>query len=143
MNDESVGIHWSFWVIGVVALIWNAMGAMNFFMQMNPESNASFPESHRTIIENRPPWATASFAISVFGGVLGCILLLLKLSAAIIVFIVSLIAIIATTAHAFSITGSPFQSSMFDVILTVISPILLAVFLVWYSKNADAKGWLR
>jgi uncharacterized membrane protein YecN with MAPEG domain len=56
--------------------------------------------------------------------------------------IVSLIAILATMAHAFSITGSPFQSSMFDLILTVISPIVLAVFLVWYSKYAGNRGWV-
>lgn len=143
MNSESSAVHWSFWLIGIVALIWNAMGAMNFFVQMNPESIASFPESHRLVIENRPPWATATFAISVFGGTLGCVLLLLKRSSAYVVFIVSLIAILATMAHAFSITGSPFQSSTFDLILTVISPIVLAVFLVWYSKYAGNRGWVR
>ncbi len=31
MNDETVaGVHWSFWPIGAVALIWNVMGDMNF-----------------------------------------------------------------------------------------------------------------
>jgi len=37
MNDETAGVHWSFRVIGAVALIWNAMGVMNYFGQMNAE----------------------------------------------------------------------------------------------------------
>lgn len=55
MNDKAVGgVHWSFWLIGVIALIWHAMGAMNFVMQLNPAAVAEYPESHRAIIEGRP-----------------------------------------------------------------------------------------
>jgi len=38
MNDKTVGgVHWSFWVISVVTLIWNAVGVIHFFAQMNPD----------------------------------------------------------------------------------------------------------
>jgi hypothetical protein len=38
MNNENAGpVHWSFWAIGAVALIWNVMGKINFFAQMNTE----------------------------------------------------------------------------------------------------------
>ena len=88
MNDETVGrVHWSFWAIGAVTLIWNVMGVINFFMQMNADALASFPESHRAIIEGRPAWATGAFAIAVFGGALGCLLLLLRKSAAYLLFV--------------------------------------------------------
>ena len=31
MNDETVGgVHWSFWAIGAVALMWNVTGVINF-----------------------------------------------------------------------------------------------------------------
>jgi len=83
MNDETVGrVHWSFWAIGSIALIWNLMGVINFFVQMNPDMLTSYRESERAIIEGRPAWATGGFAIAVFGGVLGCLLLLLRKSAA-------------------------------------------------------------
>src|SRR6266508_4881505 len=95
MNDETVGgVHWSFWAIGVVALIWNVMGVINFFVQMNPAALASYPESHRAIIEGRPAWATGAFAIAVFGGALGCLVLLLRKSAAYYLFIASLLGVI-------------------------------------------------
>ena len=69
MNDTAVTrIHWSFWVIGVVALLFNVGGIINFFMQTNPDTVAEMRDSFRLIVEGRPGWATGAFAIAVFGG---------------------------------------------------------------------------
>ena len=66
MKDESIGgVHWSFWIIGAVALIWNVMGVINFFGQMNADALAAMPKAQRAIIEGRPAWATRAFAIAV------------------------------------------------------------------------------
>ena len=55
MNDKVVGcVHWNFWLIGAVMLIWNVMGCINFFVQMNPDLLAAYRDSERTIIEGRP-----------------------------------------------------------------------------------------
>ena len=56
MNDKTVGVHWSFWTIGSVALIWNVLGGINFFSQMSADALAAMPESYRAIIEVRPAW---------------------------------------------------------------------------------------
>ena len=60
MNDKNTArIHWSFWVISIIMLIWNVMGSINFVVQMmNAEMVASMSEIHRAIIEGRPLWAT-------------------------------------------------------------------------------------
>jgi len=72
MNDEAVGgVPWSFWVIGIVALVWNALGSMNYIMQMNPGTLADYPEVTRALVEGRPSWATGAFAIAVLGGAPG------------------------------------------------------------------------
>ncbi len=143
MNDKTVrGVHWSFWVIGAVALIWNAMGCINFIMQMNPDLLATMPETHRTIAESRPAWATGSFAISVFGGALGCILLLLKKSTALYLFIASLLCMIVTMIHAFCIASSAVNFSPFEIVLAVWMPLVMTAFLIWYAKWAESKGWI-
>ncbi len=143
MNDETVGgVHWSFWVIGAVALIWNVMGVMNFFMQMNADALASFPESHRAIIEGRPAWATGGFAIGVFGGALGCLLLLLRKSAAYYLFIVSLLGVIVTMIHTLGIAGSTIDFSPFEILMMILMPLAVAAFLIGYSKQAESKGWI-
>ena len=104
MNDEAInGVHWSFWVISVVALIWNAMGVMNFFMQMNPDVLAKYSETARSIVESQPTWASGAFAIGVFGGALGSVLLLLRKSVAVHLFIASLIGVIVTITYTLSV----------------------------------------
>jgi len=143
MNDENVvGVHWSFWAIGAVALIWNVMGAMNFFMQMNADTLASFPESHRAIIDGRPAWATGGFAITVFGGALGCVLLLLRKSAAQYLFVASLLGVIATVIHTIRIATSTIDFSPFEMVVMILMPVVVAAFLLWYSKQAQKKGWI-
>jgi len=78
MSGIHIKPHWSFWVICIVALIWNVMGSINFIMQTNPEMLANYPETAQSLIASRPLWATIAFAIAVFGGALAEILLLLK-----------------------------------------------------------------
>ena len=143
MNDETVGgVHWSFWVIGIVALIWNVMGAINFIGQMDADIVAAMPETHRAIIDGRPAWATGGFAIAVFGGALGCLLLLLRKSAAFYLFIASLLGVIVTMIHTIGIAGSTIDFSPFEITMMILMPLVVAAFLIWYSMQAKSKGWI-
>ena len=143
MDDISVGrVHWSFWAIGAVALIWNAMGVINFFMQMNADALAAMPASHRAIVEGRPGWATSAFAIAVFGGALGCLLLLLKKSAAYYLFIASLLGVIVQMIPNLGMTGTPVKLSPVEIAMMILMPLVVAVFSIWYSKRAKSKGWI-
>ena len=143
MNDEAGGgVHWSFWAIGAVALVWNVMGVMNYFVQMNPDALASFPETHRAIIEGRPAWATGGFAIAVFGGVLGCLLLLLRKSIAYYLFVASLLGVIVTMIHTLGVARSAIDFSPFEIFMMILMPLMVAAFLIWYSRLAGSKGWL-
>jgi len=143
MNDETAGrVHWSFWAIGAVALVWNVMGVINFFAQMNADALASFPESHRAIVVGRPAWATGAFAIAVFGGALGCLLLLLRKPAAYYLFIASLLGVIVQLIHTLGIARSTINFSPFDISMIILMPLVVAAFLIWYSKRAESKGWI-
>ena len=140
MNDENArSVHWSFWVIGVVALLWNLMGVANFFMQMNPDMLAVYRESERAIIEGRPAWATAGFAVAVFGGALGCVLLLLKKSAAFYLFIVSLLGVIVTMVHTL---GTGIDFNLGEILGIILMPLVVAALLIWYSKRAESWDWV-
>ena len=144
MNNETVGgVHWSFWAIGAVTLVWNVMGVINFFMQMNADARASFPESHRAIVVGRPAWATGAFAIAVFGGALGCLLLLLRKPAAYYLFIASLLGVIVQLIHTLGMASSKIDFSPLDILMIILMPLVVAAFLIWYSKWAESKGWIR
>ena len=140
MNKENVsGVHWSFWVIGVVALIWNVMGTINFLVQMNPDMLAAYRESELAIIKGRPAWATGGFTIAVFGGTLGSLLLLLRKSAAYYFFIASLFGVIVTMVHTL---GVGIDFSLGEILGIILLPLFVAAFLLWYSKKAESKGWI-
>ncbi len=140
MNDETVGgVHWSFWAIGAVALIWNVLGVINFFVQMNPDVLAAYRESERAIVEGRPAWATGAFVIAVFGGALGCLLLLLRKSAAYYLFIASLLGVIVTMTHTL---GVGIDFGLDEILGIILMPLVVAAFLIWYSKQAESKGWI-
>ena len=143
MNDKIVGrVHWSFWAIGAVALLWNVMGIMNLLWQMNSENLAAMPELHRAIAESRPSWATAAFALAVFGGAVGCLLLLFRKRAASSVLIASFVGMIVHMFSYFGITNSAVSFGPSDIILIVVMPIAVAAFLIWYAKRAASKGWI-
>jgi hypothetical protein len=138
MNEKTNhAVHWSFWLIGAVALIWNVMGTVNFFVQMNPDALAAYRESERLIIEGRPIWATAAFALAVIGGAIGSLLLLLRKSLAFYVFIASLLGVVVTMIHSL---GSGIEFGIGEIVGIILMPVAVAVFLVWYSKFIEGKS---
>ena len=140
MNDTpTTNIHWSFWLIAGVALVWNVLGSINFVVQLNPDMVDAYREAERAIIVNRPAWATVAFAIAVFGGVVGCVLLLLRKSIAFYPFIASLIGVIVTIAHSLSILN---DLGVGEILGIILMPIAVAAFLVWYSKMAEKNAWI-
>ena len=69
-----------YWIIAVIAFIWNIMGAMAYIRQayMTDEVKDLLPEAERALYNNTPAWATAAFAFAVFGGLLGSLALLIR-----------------------------------------------------------------
>ncbi len=112
------------------------MGVINYLMQTNADALSGYPEAARALVEGRPAWATGAFAIAVFGGALGCLLLLFKKSFANYLFVASLLGVIVTNIHTFSAGGST------GISVGSLMSFVVAVFLIWYSKQAESKGWI-
>jgi len=141
-NETGERAHWSFWLISIYFLTSHIMGSMNFFVQMNADMVASFPETYRAIIEGRPIWATAGFVIAVFGGMLGCLLLLFRKSIAFFLFIASMLGMLVTMIHTYNIVTSTISFSIIEIFIIMIFPLIVAAFLLWYSKFVERKGWI-
>ena len=116
------------------------MGSVNFIVQMDPDMVSSYRESEQAIIIGRPVWATLGFAAAVFGGALGCLLLMLKNSISIKVFMLSLVGVFVTTVHTL---GADINFGFGELIGIIIMPLAVAVFLVWYSKYVERKDWMK
>lgn len=143
MTDKLVvNAHWSFWAIATVALIWNVMGSINFVWQMNADTLAALPESQRAMIEGRSAWATGAFAVAVFSGALGSLLLLLRKPQAYYFLIASFLAMVIKMAAYLNKAGSTIRLSPSELTMFILMPLVVAVFLIGYSRHAERKGWV-
>ncbi len=133
----------SFWIIGVLALLWNLLGVASYLMtvKMSPAALSAMPEAERALYQDIPAWVTSSFAIAVFGGTLACILLLMRKRLAGTLFLVSLLAILVQMSHAFFMTPMLAVRGPAGAALP-LCVIVAAIFLVWYSRGAQSRGWL-
>lgn len=141
MSEETPsGVHWSFWLVGAVALVWNGLGSVNYFIQMTADSLDAYRAVEQAIITDRPAWATGAFAIAVFGGTVGALLLLLRKAAATYVFVVSLLGVVVTTAYTVSIDAT-FGAG--ELVVIVAMPVAVGAFFIWYAKYAEGRGWVK
>jgi len=131
--------HWSFWLISILMLLWNVLGSINFFVQMNPDVVSSYRDVEQAIIRGRPLWATLGFGLGVLGGALGCIQLLRKKASSFYFFCASLIGVVIAIAHSLTIDV---DFGIGEIVGIVIMPVTVSIFLIWYATYCQRKGWL-
>jgi hypothetical protein len=132
------------WLIAGAGLIWNFFGLMIYVMTVRatPEQLAAqYDAAQIAFMESVPVWATSANAIAVTAGVLACILLLMKRSLALPLFIVSLVALLVQDLHSFVLED---VISVFGMVPAYIQGTVLAVQigLIFYTRSAKNKGLL-
>jgi ABC-type transport system involved in cytochrome c biogenesis permease subunit len=145
MSEQSTNkLPTSFYIISGAALVWNLLGVMAYVMQvtMTQEAMSALPEAERMLLENAPVWAISAFAIAVNGGALGCLLLLLRQTWAFPVLVASLVGVLVQMYHSFFIANSIEVYGPGRMIMPAMI-LVIAIFLVWYSKGAKEKGWIN
>lgn len=132
-----------FWIITVVALIWNAMGIMQYLGQAySTESfRSQYTSEQLEIISNTPSWAIAAFAIAVFAGFLGSVFLLLKKKFAYTLFLFSLLGIIVQLYHNLVVVNTVDIYGPAAAVMAVMI-LVFGILLLLFSKFAIKKGWL-
>ncbi|MBL4660096.1 MAG: hypothetical protein JKY19_07050 [Alcanivoracaceae bacterium] len=142
--SNSIKIPAWFYMVATVAVIWDAMGVWAYIntMTLSAAALAAMPFVEQEIHNATPAWANAAFAIAVFGGLIGSVLLLLKKSLALPVLIVSLLAILVQMYNAFFIMDSFAVFGPGGMIMPIMV-IVIAVFLVWLAKSAKSKSWIN
>lgn len=93
--------------VGVIALLWNAMGAFDYVMTQtrNASYMGAFTPEQLDYLYNFPKLMVAAWAIAVWGGVAGAVLLLLRKKQAVPVFLVSLVALSLTTIYSYFLSN--------------------------------------
>jgi hypothetical protein len=88
---------------------------------------------YQILNEGRPVWASTAFAIGVYRGAVGCILVLLKKNVATTALLLSGVGVLVNAFFEIKVIGyMPF---------TILS-LLVAIALIWYAMILKRLGWL-
>jgi uncharacterized YccA/Bax inhibitor family protein len=127
-----VAVPWHLWLVGALALLWNGYGAYDYLMT-NLQGDAYLAGMGMTAAQMdyytaMPAWMTAAWALGVWGGTIGAILLLLRMKW-------------ATWIHTFTSNGLEVAGTAGVVMSVVIT--LVCVFLILYARMMTARRVLR
>ena len=131
-----------FWIIAVLALLWNIMGVIAYLSQayITEEALALLPEQDQLYINNVASLVTAAYATAVFAGTLGSIALLIRKKIATLLFTISFIGVLIQSYYNFFIQEY-MQIETFQIMMTLVI-IFICVFLIWYSKASNKRAWI-
>mgnify|MGYP006076406193 FL=1 len=132
-----------FWVISSIALVWNLMGVFNYLDQafMTDKILETLPKEQQILYQDVPAWVTAAFAIAVFSGTLGSLLLLLKKKIASTFFIISFLGIMGQMSYGLLIDQNSDSYGPMGIAMPIII-IAFGGYLIWYSRKANEHRWL-
>jgi hypothetical protein len=148
MNEShatpAVRAPWHLWATGIVAVLWNSVGAFDYVMTQtrNAAYMSAFTPEQLAFFYGIPAWVIAAWAIAVWGGVLGALLLLLRRRLAVWVFLASLLGLIVTTFHNYVLSNGLeiFVDPVSRAFTAVIFVIALGLLL--YARAMSKRGVL-
>jgi hypothetical protein len=132
------------WVIGGIALLWNAMGAWDYLMTQtrNQAYLSGFTQEQLGFFYSIPAWVVSAWAIGVWGGLVGALLLLLRRRLAVWLFLASLLGVVVTTFRNYVLAnGMDIMGDAFSLAFTAVI-FLVALGLFLYARTMRKRGVL-
>lgn len=134
----------AFWIIAVLALLWNLIGVSFWIMEhflMTEEMKSTYSPEELELINSAPSWGIYVYAIAVFGGVLASILLLMRKKLAVGIFGISLLSILIMQGYWIFAMDIVSVMGPISLIMPLIV-IAIAIFEYFYSKGAAQNEWI-
>lgn len=142
MTNTASKVPTWFWIVSVLALLWNLLGVLAFFgtVNMSEEALSQFSAAEQEIYRNTPIWATIAFAVAVFAGALGCLGLVLRKNWAKPLLIASLIGVLLQNFHSF-ILENGLEVYGTDRLAMPTLVIVIGALLIWLFTKVQPRAW--
>jgi hypothetical protein len=126
-------------------LLWNGLGCIDYLMTetANRTYLARMPAEQIAYMHALPAWLTGMWAIGVWGGLAGSILLLMRSRHSVVLFALSFIGAVIGLGYQVFLTDMPLsmRAGLMGMMPWVI--VIITVSLLWYSWAEKDKGDLR
>ena len=137
---------WHLWLVGIFAVMFNAIGVFDFVMSMAKgaeyQASAGMTPDQIAHYQAMPGWMTVVWAVGVFGAFLASILLLLRRKLAWPLFLVSLTAFLVSLLYTYVLTnGGAVMGRQMAIMSAVIAALLIGFSA--YSRVMARRGVLR
>ena len=131
------------WLVGGLGLLFNSVGVFDFLMTQT--RNASYMSrlnaEQIAVLLALPPWLVVCWALAVWGGAVGALLLLVRNRLAVPVLMASLIAMTATALHNLLSPNGLYETAGTNVgFMLVIFTLALGLWL--YARGMGRRGAL-
>ncbi|HYJ30358.1 MAG TPA: hypothetical protein VEW25_08465 [Allosphingosinicella sp.] len=142
-TDSRTPIH--LWVVGGLATLWNAFGALDYLMTQtrNEAYLAHFTDPQRVYFESFPLWMEATWALGVWGGLVGSLLLLARSRWAVAAFAVSLAGLAVSTIYQYVLSTPPEDMTSGTMMAMNLAIWAVAIGLLVYALRMRKRGALR
>ena len=125
----------------LAALAWEILGCVMYLMQVSVDPT-TLPLDQRAMWDAAPTWMVAAYAVAVWVGLVGAILLLMRRRLAPALLAVSLIAVIVQFSALLLVPELRNLTTSDDLLLPVV--ILVFGYGIWhFARTAQRAGWLR
>ncbi len=129
-----------FWFVVVGALAWTVFGAGCYLLTQakNEAYLARFTDAQQTFIASFPTWLVVLWALGVWGGLFGSVLLLFRKSLAVPVFMVCLLCVAVTTVHNYGVVDAAEVFGIRGLVYSAVS-VVVALGLYLFSRQMEKK----
>ena len=146
LDAPRAGAPWWHWVVSVLGVIWNGYGAYDYFMTKTGGDaymqKAGMNADQIAQMHAYPLWMTADWAIGVWGGLLGAVLLLARMRYAFHVFAVSTAAFLVMLVYTYLLSSGGAAMGQQGMIFNLVI-LALCLFFTWYAWTMAKRGVLR
>ena len=125
----------------IASLLFMALGCIMYLMQVMADT-ATMPLDQRAAYEALPSWVTGAFAVSVWVGAAGALLLVLRKKLAEPLLLVSLAAVLVWLAGMLLTAGVRENMSANDLIVAIVV-VALTWTIFWFARHSRQRQWLR
>ena len=132
---------WHLWVVGIVTLLWNAIGILSYMMtRLGKLEDLGMTADQIAYFDSYPIWANTFWALGVWGAFFGSILLLARSRWAVPSIGISIIGLIGTSVYQHVLTETPESLSSPPIAITIW---VVTIFMFFYARAMAAKKVLK